>query len=115
MFHQRLISAFALISLLVAVVWLEYWYPLMGVPGLWIWPLGLYATWATAAELTRLAQTANHRLNRSAIGPSVVNLIRPIAQLELWAGLRWRCRSLCLVCRVCKCSITNPMAKRWRN
>ena len=85
MFHQRLISAFALISLLVAVVWLEYWYPLMGVPGLWIWPLGLYATWATAAELTRLAQTANHRLNRSAI-LSAVTMVYLISSVPLfWA------------------------------
>lgn len=67
MFHLRLISAIALISLLVAVVWMDYWYPLMGVAGLWIWPLGFYAALATAAEFTKLAQSGGHVLSRPAI------------------------------------------------
>jgi phosphatidate cytidylyltransferase len=64
MFHLRLISAVVLISLLVAVVWLDYWYPLWGVAGLWMWPLGLYASVATASELTKLAQSGGHALER---------------------------------------------------
>lgn len=67
MFHLRLFSAIALISLLVTVVWLDYWYPLFGVPGLWMWPLGLYAGIATASELTHLAQNGGHVLARKAI------------------------------------------------
>lgn len=67
MFHLRLISAIALISLLVTVVWMDYWYPLMGVAGLWIWPLGFYAALATAAEFTKLAQSGGHVLSRPAI------------------------------------------------
>ena len=67
MFHLRLISAIALITLLMVVVWLDYWYPLFGVAGLWMWPLGLYAAMATAAEFTKLAVHGGHTLSRPAI------------------------------------------------
>ncbi len=63
-FHLRLLSAISLISLLLLAVWLDYWYPLLGIPGLWMWPLGFYAAWATASEFTRLAEHGGHRICR---------------------------------------------------
>ncbi len=64
MFRMRLVSAAALISSLVAVVWLDYWYPLFNAPGLWIWPLGFGAAVATANEFVKLAQHAKHAVNK---------------------------------------------------
>jgi phosphatidate cytidylyltransferase len=91
MFHLRLISAIALISLLVAVVWLDYWYPLFGVAGLWMWPLGFYAALATAAEFTKLAQSGGHVLSRPAIMVAVgcVYLISSVPLLWGFSGERY--------------------------
>lgn len=91
MFRLRLISAIALISLLVTVVWMDYWYPLFGVAGLWMWPLGFYAALATAAEFTKLAASGGHLLSRTPIlvGVAVVYLVASVPLFWGFSGERY--------------------------
>ncbi len=64
MLRDRLLSSTVLISITVALLWLDVRHPLLGVAGVWLLPLVIFFALGTAFDLTSMLQASGRELNR---------------------------------------------------
>ncbi len=64
MLRDRLLSSTVLISITVALLWLDVRHPLLGVAGVWLLPLVIFFALGTAADLTKMLRANGRELNR---------------------------------------------------
>lgn len=84
MLRERLISALILVAALVFCFSLDYFYPLLGIGGLWLAPILLFFTFGTASEFANLLQQSGRLVRaRLAIGGAVITAVSAAVPL-LW-------------------------------
>lgn len=88
MLRDRLLSASILITVIVALVWLDHRYPLGGAPGLWLLAPLLVFTVGTAAEVSRLLLVAGRSHDRLAVmlATAALPLAASVPNAWIWSG-----------------------------
>lgn len=85
MLRERIISASILIVVLLACFSLDYFYPLLGVGGLWLAPVLLFFTFGTASEFSHLMQQSGRLVRpKLAVSGAIITAVSAAIPL-LWA------------------------------